>query len=222
MLDRAADPEREVELRLDDLAGLADLLGVRDPARIDRRTRRADRAAERRGELADEREPVRAADAAAARDDDPSRPRSDAAAASATIRSTTAAGGPSGAAGAAVASTTPGDAAASAVTAFGRTVTMPRPAVREALRVVSLPPKTLMLRHRPPSVHATAVALARTPRPVSAESDAGEVAAVRAGAGEHGPAARAGPSDAAGPARHDGPSGVSAVAGSTTATTRGT
>ena len=71
VLDRAGDAEREVELRLDDLAGLADLLGVRDPARVDGRARRADRAAERLRELLDELEAVRAADAAAARDDDP-------------------------------------------------------------------------------------------------------------------------------------------------------
>ena len=71
MLDRAADPEREVELRLDDLAGLADLLGVRDPARVDGRPRRPDRATERLRELLDELEAVRAPDAAAARDDDP-------------------------------------------------------------------------------------------------------------------------------------------------------
>ena len=48
VLDRAADPEREVERRLHDLAGLADLLGVRDPARVDRGPGRPDRAAERR------------------------------------------------------------------------------------------------------------------------------------------------------------------------------
>ena len=71
VLDRAADAEREVELRLDDLAGLADLLGVRDPAGVDRRARRPDRAAERLGDLLDELEALRAADAAAAGDDDP-------------------------------------------------------------------------------------------------------------------------------------------------------
>ena len=53
-------PKREVQLRLDDLAGLADLLAVRDPARVDGRARRADGAAERRGELLDELEAVRA------------------------------------------------------------------------------------------------------------------------------------------------------------------
>ena len=64
-------PEREVQLGLDDLAGLADLLAVRDPARIDRGPGRADRAAERLGELLDDPEAIRAADAAATGDDDP-------------------------------------------------------------------------------------------------------------------------------------------------------
>ena len=71
MLDRAADPERQVELGLDDLARLADLLAVRDPARVDRRPCRADGAAERVGDVADDSEAVRPADAAASGDDDP-------------------------------------------------------------------------------------------------------------------------------------------------------
>ena len=71
VLDRAADPEGEVELGLDDLAGLADLLGVRDPAGVDGRPRRPDGAAERVGDLLDDLEAVRAADPAAAGDDDP-------------------------------------------------------------------------------------------------------------------------------------------------------
>ena len=71
VLDRAADAHREVELRLDDLAGLADLLAVRDPARVDRGSRRAHGAAQGRGELLDEPEPVGAADAAATGHDDP-------------------------------------------------------------------------------------------------------------------------------------------------------
>ena len=54
VLDRAGDPEGEVERGLHDLAGLADLLGVRDPARVDGRPRRADGAAERLGELLDD------------------------------------------------------------------------------------------------------------------------------------------------------------------------
>ena len=63
-------PMREVELRLDDLPGLADLLAVRDPARVDRGTRRADGAAEGRGQLAHELEAFGPAHAAAAGDDD--------------------------------------------------------------------------------------------------------------------------------------------------------
>src|SRR4051794_5378836 len=46
VLDRAGHAEGEVELRLDDLAGLPDLLAVRDPARVDGGTRRTDDAAE--------------------------------------------------------------------------------------------------------------------------------------------------------------------------------
>ena len=71
VLDRAADAEREVQLGLDDLAGLADLLAVRDPARIHGGPGRTDRATERLGELLDDPEAIRAADAATAGDDDP-------------------------------------------------------------------------------------------------------------------------------------------------------
>ena len=71
VLDRAGDAEREVQRGLHDLAGLADLLAVRDPARVDGRAGRPDRAAERLGELLDDAEAVRPADAAAAGDDDP-------------------------------------------------------------------------------------------------------------------------------------------------------
>src|SRR4029079_12657206 len=71
VLDGAADAERQIELRLDDLAGLPALLGVGDPARIDGGPGGADRAAQLRGELLDDPEPVRSADAAATRDDDP-------------------------------------------------------------------------------------------------------------------------------------------------------
>src|SRR3954469_1178003 len=60
VLDGAADPEREVQLGLDDLPGLADLLAIRDPAGIDCRTRRPDRSAERVCDLPHEREAVRA------------------------------------------------------------------------------------------------------------------------------------------------------------------
>src|SRR5206468_6861349 len=71
VLDRAGNAEREVELGLDDLARLADLLGVRDPARIDRRTGRAHRATEGVRDLANELEPLLAPDAAPAGNDDP-------------------------------------------------------------------------------------------------------------------------------------------------------
>ena len=69
VLDRAGDADRDVELRRDGLAGLADLRRVRVPARVDDRARRGDRAAERLGELLDEREALRPAEAAAAGDD---------------------------------------------------------------------------------------------------------------------------------------------------------
>src|SRR5579872_1895125 len=46
MLDRARDPDRDVKLRRDDLAGLADLIVVGHEAGIDRRARRPDRGAE--------------------------------------------------------------------------------------------------------------------------------------------------------------------------------
>src|SRR5829696_6804484 len=71
VLDRARDAEREVKLGLDDLSGLADLLGVRDPPRVDRGPRGADRRAEGLGDVADELEALLSTDAAAARDDDP-------------------------------------------------------------------------------------------------------------------------------------------------------
>ena len=70
VLDRAGDAERDVELRRHRLAGLADLGGVRIPAGVDDRARRADGAAERPGELLGERELLRRAEAAAAGDDD--------------------------------------------------------------------------------------------------------------------------------------------------------
>src|SRR5262245_42589936 len=47
VLDCAADPERNVELRRHDLAGLPDLRAVRIPAGVDDGSRRADGAAER-------------------------------------------------------------------------------------------------------------------------------------------------------------------------------
>ena len=51
VLGGAGDAERDVELRLHDLAGLADLLRVGHPAGVDDRTRRARRALEQLGEL---------------------------------------------------------------------------------------------------------------------------------------------------------------------------
>ena len=53
-----------------DLPGLADLRRVRVPAGVDDRARRADGAAERGGELLEQREPLRRAEPAPARDDD--------------------------------------------------------------------------------------------------------------------------------------------------------
>ena len=70
MLDRAGDAGREVELRRDRLAGLADLRRVRIPARVDDRARRGDRAAERLGERLAELEALGLAEAAAAGDED--------------------------------------------------------------------------------------------------------------------------------------------------------
>ena len=70
VLDRAGDADRDVELRRDGLAGLADLRRVRVPARVDDGARRGDRAAERLRELLDEREALGRAEPAAAGDDD--------------------------------------------------------------------------------------------------------------------------------------------------------
>src|SRR5579862_4449639 len=71
VLDRAGDAHRQVEARLHDLARLADLLGVRDPAGVDRGSRGPDGPAEKAGDLLDELEPLLAAGTAPARDDDP-------------------------------------------------------------------------------------------------------------------------------------------------------
>ncbi len=71
VLDRAADATRDVERGFDDLAGLADLLAVADPARIDHRASGADGPTERVGEILDELQAVGVADAAPATDDDP-------------------------------------------------------------------------------------------------------------------------------------------------------
>ena len=59
-------PGREVELRRDGLAGLADLARVREPARVHHRARRGDRAAERLGQLVAELEVLGLAEPAAA------------------------------------------------------------------------------------------------------------------------------------------------------------
>src|SRR3712207_8608702 len=61
----------DLERRLDDLARLADLLGVRDPPGVDRRPTRPDRAAECLRDLLEECEPLGPADPAPARHDDP-------------------------------------------------------------------------------------------------------------------------------------------------------
>ena len=70
MLDRAGDAVGDVELRRDRLAGLADLVGVRVPARVHRGARGADGGTERVGERLDDREVLGAVDAAAAGDHD--------------------------------------------------------------------------------------------------------------------------------------------------------
>jgi hypothetical protein len=90
-----------------------------------------------------------------------------AAAPASSTRSTTVTAGWSIPPDAGAASTAPGLEAGSAVTTLGRTVTIPWSAVN-VLRVVSLPPKTLISTTGPPS-QVTAVALPRTPRPLSAE-----------------------------------------------------
>src|SRR5262245_14716118 len=74
VLDRAADADGDVELGRDDLAGLADLLAVRAPARVDDGARRADRGdagAERGDEFLDQLEVLRLLEPAAAGHDDP-------------------------------------------------------------------------------------------------------------------------------------------------------
>ena len=67
VLDRARDAGRQVELRRDGLAGLADLARVREPAGVDDRAGGGDGAAERRGQLVELLEAVGVAKAAAAR-----------------------------------------------------------------------------------------------------------------------------------------------------------
>src|SRR5687767_16016180 len=70
MLDGPADSGSDVERWLDDLAGLADLELVRDPARVGGRSRGADRPAERRGQLPQRAEALLASDPTSAGDDD--------------------------------------------------------------------------------------------------------------------------------------------------------
>src|SRR5438477_10823881 len=70
VLDRARDPARDVELRRDGAARLADLGGVRVPAGVDDRTGRGDGPAERTGQLLDQREVLGPAEPTAAGDDD--------------------------------------------------------------------------------------------------------------------------------------------------------
>src|SRR5690625_3309054 len=70
VLNRPGDPQRDVELRRDGLAGLTDLELPRVVARVDRRTRGADRGPQRVGQLLDHAELVGAADPAATGDHD--------------------------------------------------------------------------------------------------------------------------------------------------------
>src|SRR4029077_4262867 len=65
VLDRAGDARREVQLRRDGLARLADLRRVRVPAGVDDRARGGDGAAERTGELLAQLEALGLAEAAA-------------------------------------------------------------------------------------------------------------------------------------------------------------
>src|SRR5690606_10100831 len=71
VLDRATDADRDVQLRGDDLAGLADLHLVGAVAGVDRGARGAHGGAEPVGELVDDVEILGRADAAAAGDHAP-------------------------------------------------------------------------------------------------------------------------------------------------------
>ena len=152
VLDRAADPEREVELGLDDLAGLADLLAVRDPAR--NRPRRASPRPRRRA--------PRPARSTIPKPSGPPTPRPPATmirassigagAPASLIRSTTRTAGRAAVGrGRSRPRRDPAAAAGAAVVTFGRTVTIPRPAVNPDV-VISLPPNTLISTDGPPSV----------------------------------------------------------------------
>src|SRR4051812_20847033 len=70
VLDRAGDARREVQLRRDRLAGLADLARVGEPARVDHGARGGDGAAHRLRELLEHLEALGLAEAAAAGDQD--------------------------------------------------------------------------------------------------------------------------------------------------------
>ena len=71
VLERAADPGADVDLGLHGLAGLPDLVAVRDPAGVDGRARGADRGVpDRRRQLVELLERVRAAQPSTAGDDD--------------------------------------------------------------------------------------------------------------------------------------------------------
>ena len=70
VLDGAGDAAGDVQSRPDGLAGLADLVRVGQPARVDERAGAADGGAEGVREVADDLEPFRGTDTAAAGDDD--------------------------------------------------------------------------------------------------------------------------------------------------------
>src|SRR5918994_3456596 len=70
VLDRAGDPERQVQVRRNRLAGLPDLGGVRVPAGVDHRAGGRDGAAHRLRELLGELEVLLLAEPAAAADED--------------------------------------------------------------------------------------------------------------------------------------------------------
>src|SRR5204863_1556680 len=73
VLDRSRDADGDVELRCDDLAGLANLQLVRRESGVDRGPRSTDGRAEQRGELFDALEVVRTAEPASASYDAPRR-----------------------------------------------------------------------------------------------------------------------------------------------------
>ncbi len=70
VLHGATDATREIEVRSDGLARLPDLLVVVDPPGVHRRSRRADGATERRGELVEQPEPIGPTDTSTAADHD--------------------------------------------------------------------------------------------------------------------------------------------------------